>query len=335
MITITNRNGTGVQKTLYLDDDKYYITQYPNGRDTLTMYVLKQNLPTIESTVSVSFYDAWRDDIVEQRYVVKNIERYGEGEYMVDCALNLSDFQAQYFLTYQTTATLRTVIETASGRTWTPIFETTEPTDRHRFDIGGDDGGGNINGLELLEHACSIWGVYPRYDTDNKIVHITDPAQMTEQAGIPPLTQDLGLEIEGFTENSSEIITKLYCYGAVDDTTGERVNISSVNGGLEYLEDTSYISDRTITAGFVDDRFKEPAELCRAGRAYFNSLNRPKITFEANYNRLNGFVRMFQVIPVADIKYTTRIIEKVIYPANEERNFARLSNVIPEMNSYM
>lgn len=82
-------------------------------------------------------------------------------------------------------------------------------------------------------------------------------------------------------KDTRSLCTKLWLYGKEID--GAKVNISSVNEGLEYLTSPDGISNYGIISIVInDDRFEKPKHLYKYGVALLNKLDKPLITYETS-----------------------------------------------------
>jgi phage minor structural protein len=81
------------------------------------------------------------------------------------------------------------------------------------------------------------------------------------------------------TTDTRSLCTKLWVYGK--EINGAKINISSVNGGFEYLLSTTGIAKYgTISMIINDDRFEDPQHLYNFGVALLSRLDEPLITYE-------------------------------------------------------
>jgi len=79
--------------------------------------------------------------------------------------------------------------------------------------------------------------------------------------------------------DTRSLCTKLWVYGK--EISGTKINISSVNGGIEYLLSTAGIAKYgTISMIINDDRFEDPQHLYNFGVALLSRLDEPLITYE-------------------------------------------------------
>lgn len=77
------------------------------------------------------------------------------------------------------------------------------------------------------------------------------------------------------TGNNTDLVTVVIPYGAKDESTGKRVDIKSVNNGLDYIQDDEAVALRgTISRPVYWDDVTEPANLLRKAQEYlFSSRN--------------------------------------------------------------
>lgn len=84
---------------------------------------------------------------------------------------------------------------------------------------------------------------------------------------------EAGENLFSFSRSSAntDLATVLVPYGAKDEATGERVTITDVNGGEDYIEDTAVVSARgTIMKAVYWDDVTDPANLLRKARQYLD-----------------------------------------------------------------
>lgn len=82
---------------------------------------------------------------------------------------------------------------------------------------------------------------------------------------------EFGKNLLDFARQGSNtgLATVIIPYGAQDETTGKRVDITSVNGGLDYIQDDEAVALRgTITKPVYWDDVTEPANLLKKAQAY-------------------------------------------------------------------
>lgn len=73
------------------------------------------------------------------------------------------------------------------------------------------------------------------------------------------------------TTANSELATVIFPYGAKNETTGERITVSSVNGGLDFIKDDEAVALRGMIAKAIYwDEIKSPAELLTRAQQFLN-----------------------------------------------------------------
>lgn len=74
------------------------------------------------------------------------------------------------------------------------------------------------------------------------------------------------------TTANSDLATVIFPYGAKNETTGERINVSSVNGELDFIKDDEAVALRGMIAKAVYwDEIKSPADLLVKAQQYLNN----------------------------------------------------------------
>lgn len=80
--------------------------------------------------------------------------------------------------------------------------------------------------------------------------------------------------------DETSIITRFYPLGAKRDDSEDRVRIGTVNGGVDYLDDTEMIAKYGIIVGCETwDDVTVPANLLAKGKAYFAQMNKAKTQY--------------------------------------------------------
>ena len=110
--------------------------------------------------------------------------------------------------------------------------------------------------MDVLTIVKGVYGVELEFDTLNKIVYIYDQ-RGTDRGSFFTDQHDMS----EFTVQSTSynFITRLYAFGA-NDENGTPINISSVNGGLTYVENHTW-SDKDVAAIWIDQRYTIPQNL--------------------------------------------------------------------------
>lgn len=106
-------------------------------------------------------------------------------------------------------------------------------------------------------------------DTDERVVNWLETVGVRSTQPI-----EFGKNLLSFARkgNSTDLATVIIPYGAKDEETGQRVDITSVNNGLDYIQDNEAVELRgTITRPVYWDDVTEPANLLKKAQAYLNS----------------------------------------------------------------
>ena len=70
------------------------------------------------------------------------------------------------------------------------------------------------------------------------------------------LTDQLNLQELSLKGSTDDFCTRLYPYGAIDESTGLPLTIAAVNDGTEYVDNHTY-SDKVISAIWSDERYTD------------------------------------------------------------------------------
>ena len=120
--------------------------------------------------------------------------------------------------------------------------------------------------IDTLVQRCGGYIVFTTNDTGARVVNwYAEVSYQNNQ------TIDYGSNLVDFGRaiENTELATRIIPYGAKDETTGDYLTIESVNGGLDYIEDTEAIQLRgIITKPVYWDDVTEPQNLLQKAQAY-------------------------------------------------------------------
>ena len=120
--------------------------------------------------------------------------------------------------------------------------------------------------IDTLVQRCGGYIVFTTNDTGARVVNwYAEVSYQNNQ------TIDYGSNLVDFgrASENTELATRIIPYGAKDETTGDYLTIESVNGGLDYIEDTEAIQLRgIITKPVYWDDVTEPQNLLQKAQAY-------------------------------------------------------------------
>lgn len=220
------------------------------------------------------------------------------------------------------------------GTGWTPGPATT--TDTAQFSMEQQD----KSVLALLRTWAAITGKFLTFDTATQTVDLSDTRG-----------RDLGLGFR-YRRNLRSIrrrvaapdVTVLYPYGA------DGLNVAGVNGGLEYIEDFSYYTDRGLSLAEARTRFTKSrvwsqrsflvdSELLAAAEVELARLAQGVVSYELAVVDLSEFVaaessppRVGDVVRVNDPDFgedlRTTVVRTVRYPNEPYRNRIELAYLL-------
>lgn len=123
--------------------------------------------------------------------------------------------------------------------------------------------------IDTLVQRCGGYIVFTTNDTGARVVNwYAEVSYQNNQ------TIDYGSNLVDFgrASENTELATRIIPYGAKDETTGDYLTIESVNGGLDYIEDTEAIQLRgIITKPVYWDDVTEPQNLLQKAQAYLST----------------------------------------------------------------
>ena len=270
----------------------------------------------------------------KNRYVVKKIDDHG-GYVNVECPLDMDDWRGRMWKTFRTTnSTLQQVFDKIKPKGWS-LSGGEAFTMRATIEASDGKGLENVTAETVLSKASDVYGVVFNYDTIRKIVYAIDPKKYTPSGEF--LTTELNLRSIGFVGNTTEIVTRLYPYGK-KDSNGNPVTISSVNGGVEYIDNNQY-TDRVISAAWSDERYTNPQNLLKAAKKKLDELSYPVRSYECDVKNIDETMYMYKVITLIDRARNKRVEHRVVkyeeYPEKHYLDVVTLSAVPPKIELSM
>lgn len=300
MLRIYNQRNSNEAFPLLVEKSDYFVTHKFNGFDTLTF-----NFDNTES-----FYQyVVEENIVETDdnfYVIKQIDDHG-GYTTVVCELMLDDWKMNVFATYRSNKTLTQVMVDILPSGWRVVGDgQVSGSALIEGNVGEPLKG--VTNIQVLQKAESAYNCVFNFDTKNKIVSVIVPSSYVASGKF--FTDELNLKSLGFNGDSTELVTRLYGYGATNDD-GTVVNFASINDGKPYVEDFSY-SNKIISAGFVDERFTDKQNLLEATRKKLKELNYPIRSYVCKTDKLLEGVWLYQVVTLIDRKHKICVNHQVV-----------------------
>lgn len=178
---------------------------------------------------------------------------------------------------------------------------------------------------DIINYCRSVFGVEMEYDTMKKIVYIH--ASRGTDKGIF-LTNEHDMREFKIQSTSYDFITRLYPFGKEDDK-GVACNITSVNGGKNYIENFTY-SNKVVAAIWVDQRYTIPQNLLDDAIEKLAELSQPAHSYSTTLVNLDREVEIGDTLTFMDSLKRTREKQRVVkitrYPLKPEEDKVELSN---------
>ncbi len=256
-------------------------------------------------------------------YVIKEINTSDEEYYEVFGKLSLDSLRGKSYLTYVSdTVALATVLVTiTAGTGWTYQFIDAN-TKMRSLSLT------NVTVYSIIMECCTVYGMEVYFDTINKVVKFYTTRGTNRGAYV---YSELNLRDRDYQSDTYELVTRLYPYGK------DGLTVASVNGGLEYVDNTQY-TNKIIERRWVDDRYTDAQSLYDDATALLAKISKPRVSFQIDVMNLVGSrpeynILDFQLgdtVKIIDksnqIMDTQRIVRLVEYPLTPEKNKVDFSN---------
>ena len=233
----------------------YQITFKENGLDELSF--------TLARTDPAYQYLTEQAKILEsterQRFVVRKIS-VSRNSVCVTCQLDLEDWQKDIFLNtsdlskdgfsheYYEANMLQYVLDNSAGLSgWTKTAAITTAKKRAISMAGPTP-------LDVIEQMANTFRCAFAFDTIEKKVRIFYPSERPLTTAYAIETVNL-MEAPAYKGDSSDLFTRLYPVGK------DGLSIASVNGGVIYVQDTTYTGGKVISRIWKDDRYEDAESL--------------------------------------------------------------------------
>lgn len=328
MLRIRNANiadepGEKMQALDVLDED-WYVTHTYDGNDVLTFQVGSDGTNrlyiTEEGTVETK----------DNRYVIKNVDEHGD-LIVVDAVVDTDAWKAIFWHEYRRENTsLDTVLNEIKPNDWTvqtinsfPVTRTVEASEGEPII--------NATSYDLLGYLSDIFGCVFNFDAKQKIIKVINPADRGDTGDF--YLEDINLSAIGYVGDTVDFATRLYAYGAMDDDTGERVDLTSVTGGKGYIEDKSYY-DKVVSVGWIDETCTTPSDLLTAAQAKLKELAAPVRSYELSVLELGPGTAMYKTCTLITRsgRQKHQIVEYREYPLRHDLDTITIAAVTPDVS---
>ncbi len=125
--------------------------------------------------------------------------------------------------------------------------------------------------LQNINKVQELWGGNLVWDSLNKTVSLRSESTWLNYTGFGARYAKNLKNIERIDDR--EIISRCYCYGADD------LNISSVNGGKEYLDNNTFTS-RVLIGTYINQEISDATQLKAKGEEYLAKMCKPRHTYK-------------------------------------------------------
>ncbi|MEG2908116.1 MAG: phage tail protein, partial [Erysipelotrichaceae bacterium] len=269
-------------------------------------------------------------------YLIKGINR---PSYVmsVTCQLNLDDWMDGHYLKTKDIVELQTktiddVLEFVKPNGWTVLGKTIR-TIKRTIDLE------KCNRYDIMMRCKDVYNVQYDFDTIKKIVTIVDPDLKIDNGVY--VTPELNMKSMAYMGTSSNLINRLYCYGA-DDLT-----FASINGGKPYVEITDF-KGTPICASWTDERYTNAQDLLDDAKVKLSKMSYPSGAYTIDVIDLASLKEEYKFLEfklrhlvhaIIDPEHKIDVIHRVVrfrdYPDEKSRNKVTLSNTPRKVNDLL
>ena len=314
MLSIISKDNPDNVTPLMLDDEDWYVVHAYNGADTLQFTVASQSSYRwlFEEETKVLATGLRGGD---NRFVVKNIDSHS-GSVVVDCSLDLYDWQRTIYDTYRhMNYTLEDVLRDITPSGWTYSGQqqfgqsvTVEDARNEPFKAATP--------LDILNGCQELFGCVFNFDVINRKLTVIDPESYAPSGDF--LSDEVNLKSVGFVGNTDSYATRLYAYGKRDDNGENPVTFEDINNGKPYVENNEF-SDDVICVGWSDERYTDAEHLLEAATVKLASMAIPVRSYECEVSQLNRNIWLYMVLTLITTDDGTRVNHQII----EWKEYAR------------
>lgn len=323
MLTLLKPDGSG----LNIKCDDYHVRELANGLDELEFEVSiwDEAYPLLVEEARIKEASP---STTQNWYRVKAVDA-GSETATIKCQIDLNDWKRSILRKHNLFLgtppySFFDAVEAVRSQAWVNQWSIVNETTRYCYASDLEfDGATPLQELQaLIEDYFPGCGY--RFDTINhKLTLKSQPNAITQ---VPYITREVNLREINYKGKSTEFATRLYPYGEND------LSISSVNGGVAYIDDHSY-SDEVIAAFWQDTAYTDATALLNAARAMLAEMASPVRSYEVDIVDLAatnpeeyGFLSfpLFQVANLIDeargLRTRLMVVERHVYPYFPQNN---------------
>ena len=307
----------GGQKYPITNPTDFYITHVDGGEDMLDFTV------AVDTEIYKHLVEENQIEYGNNLYLIKSIN--APSTYAnISCSVDLDFLKASFYRAYDSgSVTLPALLASILPTGWT---------------VSGYDPGisrtismENATNYDVMKQAMSTYAVAFQWNIIGKIVTVINPADKIPSGEY--LTDELNLRSIAYKGESTDFITRLYPYGK------DGMTISSVNDGLEYIDNHQY-SDKVVCGYWSDDRYTVPENLKADAIKRLASMSVPARSYDCDVidlakldDRYSLFdFAMYKVVTLIDrqrgLRLDHQIMEYKEYPDEPQKNVLTLSSVV-------
>lgn len=308
-------------KPLMVDESKAFVTHKMFGNDEFEFVVERSNpmahlikeecvlIPTGFATFD-GILDISKD---EQRFVIKSVDKHSNF-ITVKCELKLDEWKKPMLLNYSQRENLYAVLSTISAGTGY-LHMNPEPLSTLRKKVEESEGRPfrAATPWTVLQKVAEVFDVGFNFDTNLKQYSVVPNGQTNFGSEGIFFASRMNLKEVSYVGDSSNLVTRIYAYGKVkSDNASEdvvqTVDITSVNNGVPYVEDRTYI-DKVISGYISDERFTDPQALKAYAEKILLENSKPKRTYECDVTNVlsdGSFARLRDLVTVIDEQDNTK-----------------------------
>lgn len=311
-----------------VDEETTYRTHKYNGDDTLRFEIQRNH------ELYQKIFEEVKIEGFGNRFLVKQIDEHSDFV-TVDCSLDYDEWKNIIFKDYRkTNEIISNIINEILPTGWSVVYGTgVDQTKRTTVEESEGEAFRATVALSILDAVMAAYDVVCNFDIIEKVLYIINPESYTPSGEF--IMEDLNLTELGFNGDSNDFITRLYPYGKKDETTGQYVNIKSVNDNKEYIDNFQY-SNKVVCGTWVDERYTVPQNLYDDAAKKLEELSRPQRSYTCNVINFNEDIWLYKVVTLIDKNKGQRanhqVIEFVEYK-NHKLDNCTLASKAPSITS--
>lgn len=307
MLSIIDKNDESNVTPMMLADDAWHVVHAYNGSDTLQFTIDERS----------EYYGLFEEEskIIatglrggDNRFVIKNIDSHS-GTVVVDCSIDLYDWQRTIFDTYRKlNYTLDEVLQDITPSGWTYSGQqqfgqtvTVESARSEPFKAATP--------LDILSGCQEIFGCVFNFDNFNNHLTVIDPESYEASGDF--LSTEVNLKSTGFVGNTDSYATRLYAYGKRDDNGENPVTFEDINNGKPYVDNNEFSND-IICVGWSDERYTIPENLLNAAKVKLASYAMPVRSYTCEVSELDRKIWLYMVLTMIDPVHGTRVNHQIV-----------------------